>query len=97
MHPEKATALQAVIRVMHGCDSRYIESVPVHESFEGKTAWQGTVEVFELINHPKAKRCYIWQHDDGEGTIRSMAVLEIPPVDSPQAAVKVAIASRARQ
>ena len=80
---------------MHGCDSRHIESVPVNELFRGKPAWQGVVEVFDLIGHPKAKRCYAWSHLDGEHDERTryVAVLEIPPVISPQTAVIASILS----
>ena len=88
--------LQKAIKETHGCDSRYVRSVPVHEVFEGQTAWQGTVAVFDLIRHPKAKRCYAWQYRDGFEW-KSVAVLEIPPVYSPQTAVKVAIASKGRR
>jgi hypothetical protein len=63
-------------------------------AFQGK--WQGTVAVFDLIRHPKAKRCYAWQYRDGFEW-KSVAVLEIPPVYSPQTAVKVAIASKGRR
>jgi len=69
--------------------------VPVHEVFRGETAWKGTVEVFDLSGHRKAKRCYAWQYEDGTET-KTVAVLEIPPVDSPESAVKVAIAAKAR-
>jgi len=88
--------LQDAIRAMHGCESRYVESVPVREVFNKLVAWEGVVEVFELQGHPKAKRCYAWSFEEGTQT-RSIAVLEIPPVDSPQTAVKVAIAAKARQ
>lgn len=81
---------------MHGCESRYVESIPVHEIFQGKTAWKGTVEVFDLIGHSKAKRAYAWQYEEGKET-KTVAVLEIPPVDSAETAVKVAIAAKARQ
>jgi hypothetical protein len=78
-----------VIAQLHGCDSKHIETAPVHEEFKGKTVWQGDVEVFDLIGHPKAKRCYGWTYGEPEEFI---TVLELPPVDSPQSAVKVGIA-----
>lgn len=90
-------AIQEAITALHGCDSRHVESVPVHEVFQGQTAWQGTVDVFDLIGHAKAKRAYAWQYQDGPDEIKTVAVLEIPPVDSPESAVKVAIAAKARQ
>lgn len=93
MPPDNIQSLQSAIKAMHGCDSRYVESVPVHEVFQGQTAWQGTVEVFELIGHVNAKRAYTWQYKEGKGT-KTVSVLEIPPVSSPQTAVQVAIASK---
>jgi hypothetical protein len=88
--------LKKAIRETHGCDSRHVESVPVTEHFEGKVAWQGTVEVFDLIGHPNAKRAYAWTYRDGDQN-KTIAVLAIPPVESPQSAVKVAMAAKARQ
>lgn len=52
--------LQDVIRKLHGVESRHIESVPVKETFKGKTVWDGIVEVFELHGHPKASKVYAW-------------------------------------
>ena len=96
MQPDSINELKNAIRTMHGCDSRHVESVAVVERFEGKIAWQGTVEVFDLIAHPKAKRAYAWTYRD-EDHVRSVAVLEIPPLDSAKSAVKVAIAAIARK
>ena len=82
-----------VIFQLHGCDSKHVESKPVHEVFQGKTVWQGIVEVFDLIRHPKAKRCYGWSHREGKSDKgeRFVTVLEIPPVVSPETAVRVQI------
>ena len=55
------------------CGAIQSETVPVHEVFRGKTVWQGDVEVFDLIGHPKAKRCYGWSHGEPEEFI---AILE---------------------
>jgi hypothetical protein len=87
--------LQAVILNLHGCGSKYLETVPVTEEFQGQTVWTGEVEVFELIGHPKAKRAYAWGHATGEDDQgrRYVAVLELPPVDSPRTAVKAGIMS----
>jgi hypothetical protein len=87
--------LQKAIKETRRCDSKHVESVPVGEQFEGQTAWKGTVEVFDLIGHPQATRAYAWSYRDGD-KIKSVTILEIPPVDSPQSAVKVAIAAKAR-
>jgi hypothetical protein len=87
--------LQVAVSQLHNCGSVWRESVPVTEIFRGKTLWNGDVEVFDLNGHPKAKRAFGWSHPEGEGNKgeRFVAVLEIPPVDSPQTAVKMAIYS----
>jgi hypothetical protein len=79
---------------MHGCDSRHVGSKPVREVFQGELAWEGIVEEFALIDHPKANTCFAWSYRDGD-TMRSVAVLALPPVDSPENAVKIAIAAEA--
>src|SRR2546430_274143 len=76
-------ALRAVILRLHQSEAVYRETVPVHETFQGKTVWQGEVEVFDLTQHSKAKRCYAWGHLEGTNGERYVTVLEIPPVDSP--------------
>jgi hypothetical protein len=85
--------LQSVIFQLHKCDSTWVESVPVHEVFRGETVWQGDVEVFNLKGHPKAKRAYAWTHLDGANDERTrfVTVLEIPPVESAETAVRVQI------
>ena len=87
--------LQAALLNLHGVTSQYVETVPVTETFQGETVWQGEVEVFDIRGHPKAQRAYAWGHATGEDdqARRYVAVLELPPVDSPQTAVKVAVAA----
>lgn len=85
--------LQTAVQHLHNCAAVWRETVPVHEVFQGKTVWQGEVEVYDLTGHPKAKRAYAWSHREGkndEGE-RFVAVLEIPPVDSAVTAVRVQI------
>ncbi len=84
-------ALRGAIRDLHGCESRWTGSRPVTETFRGEVAWQGQVEVFDLIDHPAAERAYAWAHGTDEGRTRYVAVLHEGPVDSAQAAVRAAI------
>ena len=95
MRAKDIAGFQEAIRATHGAESLWVDSVPVKEVFRGETAWQGEVEVFALEDHPKAKRCYAWRYLDVKEW-RYTTVLEIPPVDSPETAVKVAIAAKAR-
>ncbi len=89
MEEFQTQALIDAIRDLHGCDSTHLESVAVMEAFEDGVLWQGTVEVFELHEHPEADRCYAWADDAGDSEKRRfVAVLHVPPVDSPAAAVR---------
>ena len=90
------TELQDVIRRLHGVESHHIESVPVKETFQGATVWEGIVEVFELHGHPKATHAYAWSHDTDDAQKRHVTVLKIPPVVSPVTAVRAAIAQEFR-
>jgi hypothetical protein len=83
---------------MHGGAAIWVSTVPVKEVFQGKTAWEGDVEVFDLPAHPKAKRCFAWgvRRDDGKGWDVT-AVLAVPPITTPENAVKAAIAAYAKQ
>lgn len=84
-------ALREAIRHMHGCDSRWVESVPVREAFNGNTVWDGEVQVFDLFGHPSAARAYAWSHATENGRRRFSAVLHSPPVDGPVMAVRTAV------
>ena len=60
--------------------------------FEGEMVWEGVVRVFDLIDHPKAKRCYAWSHElERSKKRRFFAVLHQGVVDSPQKAVRAAV------
>lgn len=87
------TELQDVIHKLHGGTATHVQSVPVKETFRGKTVWDGVVEVFDLAGHPKANRIYAWSHDtdDPDHPKRHVTVLHIPPVVSPQTAVQAVI------
>jgi hypothetical protein len=91
--------LQVTVSQLHKCGAIYRETVPVHEVFRGQTVWQGEVEVFDLFNHPKAKRAYAWSHREGENDEgeRFVTVLEIPPVESAVTAVRASIVADAKK
>lgn len=87
--------LQNVIRRLHGAEATHVETVPVKETFQGQTVWDGEVEIFDLHDHPQTSRVYAWTHetDDADKPRRSVTVLHIPPATSPRRAVQVSIAS----
>lgn len=84
--------LRDVIRRLHGVESSHVESVPVKETFQGKTVWEGVVEVFDLRDHPKAPKIYAWAYQtDNPKKPRHVTVLHLGPVTSPLLAVRAAI------
>ncbi len=82
---------QHAIHETHGSRSQLLTRERVHETFEGETVWAGEVLVFGLLDHSSSSKCYAWEVDG-----RVTAVLHEPPVDSPLAAVRAAIAAEHR-
>jgi hypothetical protein len=83
-------AMAKVIAEKEGCPCRYIESVSVVERFKGETVWEGIVFVFAL-DRPSSEVCYGWIDPDAKSLV---TVLNRPPVESPETAVRAYIASR---
>jgi hypothetical protein len=90
--------VQVAVSQVHHCGATYSKTVPVHEVIRGKTVWYGAVEVFELIGHPKARRVYAWTHRErpDDPAERFVTVLEIPPVVSPETAVRASLMADAK-
>ena len=91
--------LQDVIRKLHGSFATHVETVPIKETHEGQTVWEGEVEVFDLHDHPKASRVYAWSHetDDSDVPRRTVTVLHVPPITSPRKAVQASIVQAFRE
>ena len=84
--------LKQVVEKMHGYPASLIEDVAVVEKFGEKTAWSGMVSVFTLTGHPQAVKCYAWCSPIvGSTKRRYYAVLHVPPIDSPEKAVRASI------
>jgi hypothetical protein len=93
--PKYIAHLIDVFAKVHGCEAKHVETVPVHERWQGKTVWEGEVEVFDLTGHPKASRGYAWNYDKEKGSA-TVAVLELPPVISAKTAVQAAIVAEGK-
>src|SRR5437870_6988504 len=95
MDPAGLPALEEAIRHLHGCEPTWVESVPVRETFNGRTVWEGEVQVFDVKGHPKARRCYAWSRAAEGEKRRFVAVLHDWPIDSPVKAVRASIVAEA--
>src|SRR3954452_18956430 len=83
-----------VIKYFHDCDASHVESVAVTRVFTGQMAWDRVVAVFTLSGHPRATRAFAWNYQE-DGKTKTAAVLEIPPVNSPQSAVAAVMVVKA--
>ena len=89
-----ANQLKRLIETQHGAKSTFVRSVRVHRAPEGQSNWDGVVHVFDLSDHPKAKRAFAWSSPiSGSGNPRFFAVLQMGAIATPLQAVKAASAA----
>ena len=88
---DRISDLKQAIESLHDCTASYSESVDIIEKYEDLTVWEGTVHVFD-IDHPDSDTGYAWSSPvEGSSKRKFYAVLKIPPVDTPKAAVRASI------
>lgn len=93
---EQIEALTYAIKQGFSCEAKRLKSAWVKEVFQGKTVWEGLVEVFELKGHPTAKQAYGWGFEIKKKA-KFATVLGLPPVDSPETAVKAYLVSHTKK
>lgn len=76
-----------------GAPVRFVEVVPIVETFRGEVVWEGVVSVFEA---DYLGTVYAWAVE-GDDEPQFVAVLNQPPVTSPLSAVRAWIASTKRK
>lgn len=90
--------LRVAVERMHGGTASLSQTVVVKEAHDGVVVWEGVVHIFDLTGNSKAARAYAWSSPvDGSDKRRFFAVLHIPPIDSPVAAVRAAIVAEHRK
>src|SRR5271154_2415484 len=90
--------LKGVIHKLHGATATHRASVPVKEVWLDQVVWDGIVEVFDLHGHPKANTVYAWSQDadNPDKPTYHFTVLHVPPVVSPETALRAVIAQEFR-
>lgn len=84
--------LKKAVEHLHNCKASHIGEVAVIEKHGPKTVWQGIVHVFHINGHIQTDTCYAWSATiEGSKKRRYYAILKIPPVDSPEKAVRASI------
>src|SRR5690349_19509147 len=91
---DRIAQLRNTVEIMHRCTARHLKSTPISELFGGEIPRDGVVETCEITGSTQAKRCYAWSFIENEER-RYVAVLEIPPIDSAETAVKMAMSASA--
>jgi hypothetical protein len=92
-----SSELKEAVEGQHGGQATFVQSVPVHETHNGETVWDGTVHVFDLQRNPRgAWRAYAWSCERGDGKRRFVSVLHTPQIKGPREAVAAAIVAEAR-
>ena len=88
--------LKNTIRRLHKCEASHTRTEAVREVVNGQVMWEGNVEVFAIVGHDRALRCYAWGHMHETGQWEVTTVLAIPPVISAQSAVLAAFVARVK-
>jgi hypothetical protein len=84
--------VKETVERLHSCKAFFIEDVAVIEKFGSKTIWNGIVHIFRIEGNPKANICYAWSSPIKDSKKRRYyTVLHIPPIDSPEKAVRASI------
>ena len=89
--PQREPLAQEIEQLHKDSTALWEATIPVCEVVDGKIAWNGKVEVYILVGHDKAKRCYAWMGRTAEGESRVHVMLELPPIASAADAVRAAI------
>ena len=87
-----AYQLRQAVESQHGGTAIFVQSVPVHEEYNGQVVWDGTVAVFDLKGSPTgAFRAYAWSNELPDGKRHFVTVLHTPVIVGPRQAVMAAI------
>jgi len=83
MRGDDEQQLREATENMHGGTATLAQAVPVRETFEGKTVWEGVVHVFDLAGHLTATRAYAWSSPiEGSSKRRFFAVLHTARINT---------------
>jgi hypothetical protein len=87
--------LRQVLETEHGGTATHVQSVPVYESNNGRTVWNGAVQVFDLKDSSSgATRAYASSYGLADGTRRRFAVLHAGSITGPREAVRAAVVAQ---
>jgi hypothetical protein len=84
MTTDNLAQLKFAVESQHGKRLAY-SIVPVKETHDGQTVWDGVVHVYDLLWHPRATRAYAWSSPiEGSDKRRFFAVLHNGEINRPR-------------
>jgi hypothetical protein len=84
--------LKKAIKDLYHYKASHLKEVALIEKYGPSTVWRGIVHIFKITGHPETDICYAWSSPiDGSKKRRYYSVLKIPPIDSPEKAVRATI------
>src|SRR5689334_20850184 len=91
-HTTAIDRLRDVVKHFYGCAAFHWRTARVCHVLRDQIIFNHQVEVFKLKDHPKAEFCYAWAYEGESGETHYIALLDMPPVTSPERAVRLALA-----
>ena len=97
MKNDVSRLLRWAVEKQYGAKAIAVRDVTVHLRQGNGTVWYGTVTVFELADHPRAKQAYGWYYElPYSREKRFCSALHTGPIASPEDAVRAEIRTMAR-
>jgi len=84
--------LKRAVERLDFCQAPSLEDMAVVERFGEETIWGGAVSVSLIEGHPQTDKYCAWSSlIEGSKKRQYYAILHIPPIDSPEKAVRASI------
>ena len=97
---ERIERIKTAVELSEKCRATHVQSLVVKERLLNTiVVWEGVIETFKLHDHPTAKLAYAWEawKDGRKEEPEYPIVLGIPPVNSPNDAIKAYVAAGAKE
>lgn len=90
------TTLRDAIRAQYGVESEHVGVEHVVETCDDCVLWEGIVDVFRVLDDPRAAFIYVWPESDAGDRSCHVAVFGAPPIRGARDAVHAVMATRRR-
>ena len=79
------------IEELHDATALWEGTIRTRGTFDARDVCEGEVQMFQLVGHPEADRCFTWESESDSGARSVHVVLRLPPIDSAEDAVRSVI------